>query len=468
MRPGGTVTAQGRRHNPSVAERGVRPGPQAAVSGVRAPEPDAVPARPARPPEDGAAAASHAGAAAGSALLIASFGITGLGNYAYSLVLAHLLAPEAFGIVSVATAFLLFGAWFTSAGFPWSAARRLAAGDDVAEKAAVLRGALLGNLTVGSLLGVVAVVLWVTGTLRLGGESGAPILVAAATCSLLGVNAAARGGLQGLFRFRAVALVNLLEVAVKLAVGIGLVKAGMGATGGALGLLAGLAVATAISLSQLRGLPLLRTRGLGGTQLLRETVPIFIGTAGMALLVFSDQLAVKVLSPEAVSNTAAGLYQAAVTLGRLPYFFASALTTAIFAHVAAARGDVASGRLYARKGFLYVVTLLTPISLTMALAPRETLLAFLPEPYAQASPALRLIAVGTVALSVAAFFVGVLQAAGRGRLPALVVLLVVAVETVGLAVGVSVGGSRGGAKGPWWRPGPAMPGPPWAPPACWR
>lgn len=397
---------------------------------------------PPRPPEPGPGD-DRGSAASGSALLVAAFGVVGLGNYAFSLALAHMLVPEAFGIVSLAQAFLLFGAWFTSAGFPWSAARRIAATDSVAEKAAVLRGALLGNLAVGSVLGLVVLCFHLTGALRLGSQSSAPILVAAVACSVLGLNASARGGLQGLFRFRVVALVNFLEVGTKLGVGVGLTKAGMGATGGALGILAGLVVATAVSLVQLRGLPLVRTRGFGGVDLLRETFPIFIGTAGMALLTFSDQLAVKVFSPEAVSNTATGLYQAAVTLGRLPYFFASALTTAVFAHVAAARGDRDTGRLYARKGFLYVMTLLTPLGLVMVLAPEDTLLTFLPAQYDEAEAALRLIAAGTVALSVAAYLVGVLQASGRGRAPALAVLGVVAAEAVALVVAVPVGAGRG-------------------------
>jgi O-antigen/teichoic acid export membrane protein/CelD/BcsL family acetyltransferase involved in cellulose biosynthesis len=389
-------------------------------------------------------AAPEASVARGSAVLSSAFLVVGAGNYVFSVALAYALSPAGYGVVALVQGFLLFAAWFTSAGFPWTVARRLSQTRDLPARAAALRGALLGNLVVASLLGAVLLVLLATGTLRLGSESAAPLLLAALACSIAGVNAAAKGGLQGLFRFGAVAAVNIVEIVVKLGVGLGLGFAGLGPTGAALGILAGLIVATLFSLVALRDLPLRHTRGFGGAEMLRETMPLFAGTAGMALLTSLDLFGVKVLTPADTSNQLTALYQAAVTLGRIPYFFASALTTAVFPYIARHSADRVAGGLYVRKGVLFIVALLAPISLVFVAAPEAALHALYPARYGDAADALRLTAAGTTFLALATFLVGSLQAVGRDRLSAAVVGGAVALELVGLGIGVPAGVRHGG------------------------
>jgi len=384
-------------------------------------------------------------AARGSAVLSSAFLVVGGGNYVFSVALAYALSPSGYGVVALLQGFLLFAAWFTSAGFPWTAARRMSQSADPAARAAALRGALLGNLAVASGLSLLLLVLLAAGTLRLGGESGVPLLLAALACSVAGANAAAKGGLQGLFRFGTVAAVNVVEIAVKLGVGLGLGFAGLGPTGAALGILAGLIVATLLSLAALRDVPLLkRGGGLGGRALLRETAPLFAGTAGMALLTSLDLFGVKVLTPGDRSNQATALYQAAVTLGRIPYFFASALTTAVFPYIARHSADRAQSGLYVRKGVLFVIALLAPISLTFVAAPGPALHLLFPAQYAGAAPALRLIAAGTTFLALSTFLLGSLQAVGRDRVAAVVVGGAVAVEVMALGIGVPAGVRHGG------------------------
>jgi O-antigen/teichoic acid export membrane protein len=390
-------------------------------------------------------AAPATSAARGSGVLAGAFLVVGAGNYAFTLITAHIIARANYGVLALAQSFLFFTAWFTASGFPWTATRRLSGTTDMAARAAVLRGAMVGNLAVASLLALLLLLLTFTGAFKLGGESAMPIVLAAVTCSLSGVNTVARGGLQGFFRFRTVAFSNILETTVKIALGVGLAAAGWGATGAAVGILAGMVMSTLFSLWSLRAVPLLHTRGFGGWSLVRETVPLFLGTAGMALLTSVDLFAVKLLSPVSGSNDNAALYQASVTLARIPYFFASALTTAVFPHVARTRDNVEAAAMYVRKGILYVVTLLTPISLVMIAEPASVLHLFLPGTYQEAAPALRTIAVGTTFLALATFLVGALQASGRDRMPALLALGAVAVEVVLLAVAIPIGVQHGGA-----------------------
>ncbi len=270
------------------------------------------------------------------------------------------------------------------------------------------------------------------------------MVLAAATCSLSGINTVMRGGLQGLFRFRTVAFANIIETTVKIVLGVALAASGWGATGAAVGILVGMAMSTLYSLWSLRQLPFLRTHGFGGWGLLRETVPLFLGTAGMALMTSVDLFGVKLLSPVSGSNDNAALYQASVTLARIPYFFASAMTTAVFPHVARLRHDAEAAALYVRKGILFLLTLLTPMSLVMFAEPDDVLKLFLPASYGDAALALRTIAVGTTFLALSTFLVGVLQAAGRDRMPAMLALGAVAVEVVLLAVLIPIGVRHGG------------------------
>ena len=99
-------------------------------------------------------------------LLSLAFVAVGLGNYAFTLGLAHLLAPDAFGVAMLVQSFLLFASWFASSGFPWSTARRMSGLADRGEQASVLRGALYGNLILATVLGALLLASLALGTLK--------------------------------------------------------------------------------------------------------------------------------------------------------------------------------------------------------------------------------------------------------------------------------------------------------------
>ena len=382
-------------------------------------------------------------AARGGALLSLAFVAVGLGNYAFTLGLAHLLAPDAFGLAMLVQSFLLFASWFASSGFPWSTARRMGGLADRSERASVLRGALLGNLILTTALGALLIASLAMGTLKLGNQPGTPVVLGAAACSLLGLSAAGKGGLQGILNLTSVAAANLLEVATKLAVGLVLAATGFGAVGAAAGILSGTAAASLFTLAALRRHHLLGARNWPSWHFYAETLPVFAAMGGLALLTSLDVFAVKVLSPVSTSNTAVALYQVAVTIARIPYFFGSAITTAIFPHIARNRAEPALCALYLRKAVLYVLTFLTPVGLTFFLAPRSALLFFFPASYLPAAPALRVLSLGGVAMAVAAVLMGALQAAGMLKAAALSAAGAVAVELVFLAVAIPLSLSKG-------------------------
>ena len=380
--------------------------------------------------------------ARGTAVLSAAFVVVGGANYAFTIAMAHLLSPAGFGVLAVVQTFLLFAAWFTSAGLPWAAARRLAREGSTMEATAALRGALVGYVVLASMLAAVLVLLLALGRLQLDRQSATPVLLAAVACSLTGFNAAAKGGLQGLLRLRWLGTAALAEVGVKLGLGTALAAIGLGATGAALGILAGMLAGACVCLAGLAGLPRARGAGLGGFRLLREGLPLFVATAATAALASIDIFAVKLLFPAATSNTAAGVYQASATLARIPYFLSSALTLAVFPLIVRAAGDRGLARSYVRKGVLWLVALVAPVSVVLLSNPSAALALFYPAGYTRGVVALRLLAAGTPFLALSGLLVGVLQAMGRVRLPAAMASAAVVLEVVGLGLGVPAAAAR--------------------------
>jgi O-antigen/teichoic acid export membrane protein len=232
-------------------------------------------------------------------------------------------------------------------------------------------------------------------------------------------------------------------VAAKVAVGLVLAAAGFGAVGAALGILSGTAAASLFTLVTLRRHRLLGARAWPNWRFYAETLPVFAAMGGLALLTSLDVFAIKVLSPVSTSNTALGLYQVAVTIARIPYFFGSAITTAIFPHIARNRDKPAVCALYLRKAVLYLLTFLTPVGLTFFLAPKSALLFFFPASYLPAASALRVLSLGGVAMAVAAVLIGALQAAGMLKAASLSAAAAVAVEVVFLAAAIPLSLTRG-------------------------
>lgn len=398
---------------------------------------------PAVPPAASSSTSAATGAARGSVILVAAFVAVGTGNYAFTLVVARLLSLPDYGVVGLVQGFILSAAWLTQAGFPMTAARRLSQDADPAARGAVLRGAILGNLAIAVVLGTVLLALLAAGVLELNQESGAPLVIAAVACSFMGVGQAAKGALQGLFRFGVVGIASLLETGLKLIVGLALVAIGLGPTGAAVGILVGLLASTAFTLAALGDVPLRRGRGFGGLRLVAESLPMFAGFAGIALLTTVDVFVLKVLDTGSRSNLDVGLYSGAVVIARLPVFCAAAMQAAVFPHIARSGSDQERARLFLRKGVLYILALLTPLSLAMMVAPQTVIGVFLKGDFSPAASALRILAVGTIAISVADFVLGALLARSLRWAPPVVTLAVVAPELLLLVVGVRVASAHG-------------------------
>ena len=143
--------------------------------------------------------------------------------------------------------------------------------------------------------------------------------------------ATTRGALQGLRRFVALSINNVLDTTLRVAAAAGLIWAGLGALGGVMALVLGPGVAYLQSLFLFRGY---RGRPVDApvplSQVGRYAAMTAIGAIGTTYLYNIDV----VLSKHYLAAAAAGIYAAASILGRVVYFLGLTVAQVMFPEVA--------------------------------------------------------------------------------------------------------------------------------------
>ncbi|GAA0324429.1 oligosaccharide flippase family protein [Kineococcus aurantiacus] len=261
------------------------------------------------------------GAHASGLLTVANVAI-GVLNYLYSLSLTHLMPAAQYTVFAAVLSVLIIQGTIGSAGVPWVLARDLALrGDDPSAARRSVTFAFWLNLWSGALLaGLVALVC------ASFASSGA-VVVTSLTAFLLAVSSTGAGWLQGHRRTNLIAVLKLSEVVVKVVTGILLARATSGS-------------AAMVLLASLLGCLVLFAsfpsfaRSIGRPTSVAHTADLWVSAArigglqiGVAVIGAADSLVVTMVSA-AASDTAA--YQAASTLGRVPLFVSTAVSTAVF------------------------------------------------------------------------------------------------------------------------------------------
>jgi O-antigen/teichoic acid export membrane protein len=382
-------------------------------------------------------------AAGGGVVLILRFGLGAVLNYGFGVALAWLLTPAEFGAVSVLQNVQFLCAMVLSAGFPWVLAATIAREPGPHVVAATYRAAFLGNIVLGVTLAGVFAAAQLELTV-VPAASATTVACVTAMIAVLALTSALGGGLQGERRFDGYGVMQISEIAIKVAVSVVVV--------GVLGLgVAGVAVSFLIGavLSALIGLRALADRLPGrGPVAWRHTGARAV-TVGLASSAFGAILAVDVIALSVLGQghgvTAAGiaLYQAAMVLARAPFFVGDALSNAVFPFLAAARGrDEVDG--WFRAAFRWLPLALLPLQLVLIVAPGPVLRVLFPPHYAQAAGVLRLLTIGTVGLIAMDVLLKTLNAREL-RAVARWVPAALAVETIALAVLVPRWGVSGAA-----------------------
>jgi len=383
------------------------------------------------------------GIAGGSAVLLGAVAATSVLNYGLGLALAWLLPADEFGVVGTLIALLLLATSVLAAGFPWALARAVAASNG--DTAATFRAALVGNVGLGFILAVAFVAIQLPTGALLPGVGPVPTLLAGVTIVLLALGSVQVGALQGARRMDAVGTTRVLECVAKVVLVIGAVTVlALGIGGVAMALLVSAAVAAVWSLWSLRD----QWPGRGPIAAARtfvDAVPLSIATTGFGMLGTLDVLLLGALGHGTGAAAAAvGIYQAAAIIGRAPFFLGSAISEAVFPHIARAR-TLADAHRVTMTALRFLPLALVPLQLVLLIAPKWALSIVLPAAYADATGPVRIITLGTIGLLLADVLLKALLARGFGGIVAMLVPVAVGVQLAGLALLVPQFGAIGAA-----------------------
>ena len=170
-------------------------------------------------------------------VLAAGMAVANAGNYAFNVVMAFLLGPEAYGALAALLALVLVGS-VPGLALQAVVARRTTLAGGISWPGA---GWLVGRAGAG--LVVLTVLLGPGLVLFLHLDSAVPVAWLALALAPTPLLFAVQGLLQGRERFAALAAVMVTGAAVKLAAGLALVAAGLGVSGAMAGVAAGAVLA---------------------------------------------------------------------------------------------------------------------------------------------------------------------------------------------------------------------------------
>jgi O-antigen/teichoic acid export membrane protein len=267
----------------------------------------------------------------GSLIMLAGSSFVSLINFAYSVAMARMLGPASFGNLS-AVATLLMLASAVTLSFQLVCAKFVAKNETIGGKSAVYSSLMQKAWWIGVLvcLGLLAASPLINNILRL----GSPLLVALLAAGIafyvpLGVR---RGAMQGVCAFPRLSFNFVLETVTKFGLAIVLVALGYGV----MGAVAAISLSVAAAFFFPRDVDQVRAAPVAGIPAsFREGMQAIVFFVGQVVINNIDILLVKYY----FASQEAGLYAAVALVGRVLYFAAWSIVSAMFPISAAARDD---------------------------------------------------------------------------------------------------------------------------------
>jgi O-antigen/teichoic acid export membrane protein len=251
------------------------------------------------------------------------------------------------------------------------------------------------------------------------------------TFPVLSIVTMMRATVQGHERFAPLATLYVTEVAVKMAVGLGLVKLGLGPKGAVAGFLIGGLAAAIVGFVYV--VKKLRIRPLGAVTRphFQKAGAMFAALLGMALLLNMDTIGLKLFNPG--DRAAVGTYQAGIVLANTPYYLMTAMIPILFTQIARVKALHRTAPVVGETLRLALVVLL-PVEALLAAFPYVFLRLLFPAQYGAGAQTLRILAMANAAIILVAVFSTAFQASGEARVPGKVLLGVTACEIVVLSI----------------------------------
>jgi O-antigen/teichoic acid export membrane protein len=277
---------------------------------------------------------AHAKILSGSIVMLVGSIVVSLANFGYNIGVARLLGPADFSHAAAAVTILMLVSAITLA-FQLVCTKLVAKSHSVSAKAAVFQNLLKKSWWAGLALGASMLLAnsVLTSYLRL--SSPWVVVLLAVGLSIYVPLGVKRGGLQGTCRFGGLSWNMAAEAMVKFLGAILLIEMGFGVLGAVAAISASVIVAYFMpdAACELRSTP-----GVSEVSQLGETMQAIVFFVGQVIISNIDILMVKHFFPPDL----AGLYAAIALVGRLLYFGAWSIVSAMFP-VSAESGDERQG-----------------------------------------------------------------------------------------------------------------------------
>lgn len=327
-------------------------------------------------------------------------------NYFFNVALGWVLPVEEYGIYGVSMALIMILTFFVSSTFPLTAAKFISQEKNKTVKLKVFKSALLGNFLLAIAISFIFLIIYFT-LLKFEGKYTGIIYLIALCIFITAISECYRGALQGLFKFKELALANIFGTVAKFS-GIVLIIIGFGVFGAILGIVVG-GIITSLLMISFAKLKFWEVKGFD-YRIFSFAPCVFIAMFSLTFIQNIDLIALKILTG---LDKIAGFYQAIITIARLPFWIAGAVLTVVFAYLSNTKKV-----LYSVKTLKYfAIFLLTP-SLFMSINPSSFITLIFPEIYLEASECLSILALAIIFLIFNQTFMYIFQAIGKPEIPA--------------------------------------------------
>jgi len=341
-----------------------------------------------------------------SYIMVIALVIASVFNYLYQVVMGILLPKHEFGILGVALSIFYIGSVLTQNTFSWSGTRRMASSSQMEEVSKVFRTTIAGNFALAFIASMLI--------LYYSHESKTylvPNALIAITLVLSAFMTSYASLLRAMKKFRQLASANVMSAFLKLFFAVVLVMLGMGAIGAVAGLLISIVVVS-VYLAYYTAKIKLPPSGGFVRDMITETFYVSIIFLGISFMVNSSIIFMRWFSG---SDVLAGDYNAALTIARCSFFITAALITVLFPYVSSPDDRREE---YAFQSIKYIVLLVFPICVSMAVDPETWLNLFFGKKYMGGAEVLRFLSIGIGLVSLAFMISSNLVAFERLKVPA--------------------------------------------------
>ena len=339
-------------------------------------------------------------------IMVIALVISGVFNYLYQVVMGILLPKQEFGILGVALSIFYIGSVLTQNTFSWSGTRRMASSLQIEEVSKVFRTTIVGNFALAFIASML--ILYYSHKSK---TYFLPNALIAMTLIFLALVQSYVSLLRAMKKFSQLANANIMMAFLKLSFAVILVLLGMGAVGAIAGLLISVAAVLAYLTYHITKIELLPSKGFV-KEMIPETFYVSIIFLGITFMVNSSIIFMRLFSG---SDVLAGDYNAALTIARCSFFITAALITVLFPYISSPNSKREE---YAFQSIKYIVLLVFPICVSMAVDPETWLNLFFSKKYMGGAEALRLLSIGIGFVSLAFMISSNLVAFERLKVPA--------------------------------------------------